>query len=174
MPRCQWCRQDSQDDHVCDWCKRPLAAGWTPAAAAAVPAGRMTFQTAASDDSKSDKLLVFSMVGIVLLTLVAIAISRAGAKPLPSVAPAAAPIQSTPAPVQEMTDNAPSPAVVPNPSGGSEEARPRPPTFVEQQQPEIEQPPVEAPVVQDQTPVGNGGVPRNPKIAMAKDAVRPN
>src|SRR5438105_6575231 len=74
MPRCQWCRQESATADVCEWCKRPLTPGWTPvvavgpaAATAAVPADRMTFVQ--NDDSgNNDRILMYSMVGIVILT----------------------------------------------------------------------------------------------------------
>jgi len=89
MPRCQWCRQESQDPNICDWCKRPLAAGWTPAAtsAAALPADRMSF--AQNDEPSSDRLLMFSVLGIVVLVGIAFLYSMLTRhQALPSVQPA--------------------------------------------------------------------------------------
>src|SRR5262245_17651611 len=115
MPRCQWCRQESEDLNVCDWCKRPLAAGWTPAAA---PADRMTF-SAPDDEPNSDRLLMFSMVGIVSVVGLAFAFSMFTRKqPLPTVQPTAPPIvqQLAPQPKQPVEIQSPVPApLVPGP-----------------------------------------------------------
>src|SRR5690349_7214612 len=113
MPRCQWCRQDSQDPNICDWCKRPLVAGWTPAvAAAAIPAERMSF--AVDEETSSDRLLMFSVLGIVLVVAVAFAYSMLTRKqPLPSVQPAVpAPAVAAPSQPQQQSvvDNSPLPA----------------------------------------------------------------
>jgi hypothetical protein len=110
MPRCQWCRQESQDATVCDWCKRPLAAGWTPAAA---PADRMSF-TAAQEDQGGDRLLMFSMLGIVLVVGLAFGVSFFSRKEsLPAVAPPAPaivqPVTTSEAP-QVIANNGPVPA----------------------------------------------------------------
>ena len=124
MPRCQWCRQDSQDSNICDWCKRPLVAGWTPAvAAAAIPAERMSF--AVDDEPSSDRLLMFSVLGIVLVVAVAFAYSMLTRKQaLPSVQP---PVQAVVAqtphqPTQAAQDNSPlpgpgAPPATPAPAG---------------------------------------------------------
>ena len=124
MPRCQWCRQDSQDPNICDWCKRPLAAGWTPAAtAAAIPADRMSF-AAQADEPTNDRLLMFSVLGIVALVAMAFLYSMLTRhQSLPSVQPAtpdvveqSQPVQRTPSTVDTgqavETDPQPSPAPV--------------------------------------------------------------
>jgi hypothetical protein len=110
MPRCQWCRQESQDENVCDWCKRPLAVGWTPTAAA--PSDKMTFNQAAGDEPQSDRLLMISMLGIVVLTVIAFGISYVNRKPQPMVQPAAAPIQvdARPIPTAKLDNTNPIPA----------------------------------------------------------------
>ena len=114
MPRCQWCRQDSQNPDVCDWCKRPLAAGWTPAAAA-MPADRMSFASSKADEPGSDRLLMFSMIGIVVVVALALGMSLLGRKQkLPSVQPAAPPIVQPQAPPLQTTVTPTAPVVVSN------------------------------------------------------------
>lgn len=126
MPRCQWCRQDSQDQNVCDWCKRPLAAGWTPVAAA-VPADRMSF--AVAEEPSSDRLLMFSMLGIVAVVGLAFAVSFfTRRQALPTVQPPAPPIEQPvvvqrPNPPAVVQNNGP----VPAPLSPSQEFRPSQP-----------------------------------------------
>ena len=132
MPRCQWCRQESQDPNVCDWCKRPLTAGWTPAAAA-IPADRMSFAATQGDEPTSDRLLMFSVVGIVVIVGAAFAMSMFSHKqPLPAVQPPAPPViqpQTPPAQDTQVAQPAPMPASVPVESTPAPVYTP-PPTYV--------------------------------------------
>lgn len=76
MTRCQWCRQESSTDDVCEWCKRPLDPSWRPAATGsqAAPSDKLSFQEDTPD--KNDRLLMFSMLGVVLMTLLAFGMSH--------------------------------------------------------------------------------------------------
>src|SRR5947209_6661165 len=104
MPRCQWCRQESATADECEWCKRPLAAGWNPAAAgpatavaAALPSDRMTF-VQNDDAGKSDRILVFAMLGIIVVTAIAFGVNQLTRKEAslpPTPASVSAPSQAT-------------------------------------------------------------------------------
>lgn len=107
MPRCQWCRQDSQSADVCEWCKRPLGfAGAAPAAAPAphgvAVANQMTFQD--SSGGSNDRLLMYSMLGVVGMTLLAFLFSFMN-RPAPE--------KATPVPAPIVVEQAP------RPEGGS-------------------------------------------------------
>jgi hypothetical protein len=119
MPRCQWCRQESATADVCEWCKRPLTAGWNPAAAAGgvpaavaapMPRDRMTF-VQDDDAGKNDRVLVFAMLGVVAVTAIAFAVNYFTHKDIPP--PVTPPAVSTPMQPTQTASNtqSPTPAV---------------------------------------------------------------
>lgn len=92
MIRCQWCRQESQSDDVCEWCRRPIVAGWKPAALG-------PDIVAAEDDTESvagnDRLLLLSMIGVGVMTVVALGYSYLIQQAPPAPPPSPAPISTT-------------------------------------------------------------------------------
>lgn len=147
MPRCQWCRQESATADVCEWCKRPLAPAWTPGiaapaavAAAPLPHDRMTF---VQDDAagKNDRILVFAMLGIVVVTAIAFAVnyfSKKDLAPPPAVQAAVSAPQQV---AQDPANPAPTPAVTPTPDQGSAAYQPAAQPMVQQPQYEDVPPP---------------------------------
>ena len=170
MPRCQWCRQESESADVCEWCKRPLTAGWTPAAAAAagpaqavaLPGDRMTF-VQNDDANKNDRILLYSVVGIILLTGLAVGISHLnkGDAP-PPAAPPAVVAQQQPQ-VREVADSAPRPAAPPQ----TQESAP-----AQVQAPVIEQAPVQQQYVPQDQPENDLPFQKNQKMNVFKDVGR--
>lgn len=96
------------------------------------------------DEPKSDKLLMFSMLGIVLVTGLAFGLSFLTRKqPLPSVQPAAPPVvqQKDPAPATQVDTGRPSPVpFTPEP----DPVRIPPPVQVELQAPPVSNPPAKS------------------------------
>lgn len=172
MPRCQWCRQESATADVCEWCKRPLSAGWTPAAAgpavavaAPIPHDRMTF-VQDDDSGKNDRILVFAMLGIVFVTAIAFAVNYFTKKDAPL--PVAPPAISAPHEVQQSAASAsPTPAIAPpaqeNSAVYQAPAAPEQPVYQQQQQP-----------VQSSEDFSNGPGMQNPKLRGLRDVANQN
>ena len=172
MPRCQWCRQESATSDVCEWCKRPLAAGWTPAAAgpavavaAPMPHDRMTF-VQDDDSGKNDRILVFSMLGIVFVTAIAFAVNYFTKKdaPMPVTPPAiSAPQEPQPSPV---STSSPTPAITPPVQENA--------TVYQAPAPPVEQPVYQQPPVQPSDDFSNSPGMQNPKLRGLRDITNQN
>lgn len=146
MPRCQWCRQESATADVCEWCKRPMTPGWAPSAApnpptAAVPANRLTFMPD-QDSGGNDRVLLFSMLGIVMLTAVVYGISRLAQPPAtqPVAQPAVVNQQAAPPPSHQDVQPQPATPDQTTTTYNWSPPPPSPPVEQPQYQPEVQPP----------------------------------
>jgi hypothetical protein len=140
-----------------------MPAAAVPATAAALPRDRMTF--VGSDDSgKNDRVLVYAMVGILVLTGLAFGVNHFAKKddPTPPAPPAvSSPQESAPA---AATDQSPKPAVVPL----SEYSPPR----YQPQPPPVEIAPVqETPAVVQSPARTDQSLERNRKMNIMRDII---
>jgi len=126
----------------------------------------MSFAAAAQDDGpRSDRLLMISMLGIVVMTAIAFGVSLINRKNLPSVQPAAP--QAIPAP-------APSPAPA-DPKVATPQPDPMPPPpqnpIVQSDPPPMQPDPVVVyqPPTPEPQPQLYSGERRNPKVSFVRD-----
>ena len=63
---CQWCHHDTKTLDICEWCKRPLKGGKKKAQP--TPGEAHLRAKALAKVKKNDRLLIYSMLGVLVLT----------------------------------------------------------------------------------------------------------